>query len=204
MVFKSINQLTSKANNMTNRIDIEPRFINIFYKNIIYKIVENKNLSIHHQISDLYKDEISKSMYFLERIYYNYLIENKKYLLINQNCDIINVDLFFNEIEINYNLILEWNIKNIVDIMIPILKVLIISLLIIIRIDTILISDSIQCKAFEDYYCLLLYIFIIIILSSMVYSSYYFMSHMISYICRELDGDIGEIMRIYGSIMSPC
>jgi hypothetical protein len=174
--------------------------IYIEYKNQIYRIDEDKNRSIHYHIVELYKNEISKSIHLIEGVYYLYLIESKKYILTINDGDIIDMNKSFNKSYYKLNFYFE--MKHVIDLLIPFIKIILLSLLVIIRIDMILVSMNIQCKAFEDYYCMILYLFILFIFISMIYYSYYFMYNMISYICRELDKDIGEIMRIYGSMIS--
>jgi hypothetical protein len=176
--------------------------ISILYKNKYYMIdKEDKYRSIHYHIVELYKNEISKNINFIENFYYLYLIQSKKYILTNDQYDVVDIHKSFNNIY--YYLDFPLEMKNMIDLCIPFIKIIILSLFLIIRIDSILISMNIQCKAFEDYYCILLYLCISFILCTMFYYSYYFMYHMISYICRELDRDIGDLMNMYGSIIMP-
>ncbi len=141
------------------------------------KYVINEYYSIHHNVVIFYETIMKKDLNYFENIYISYIIYNKKY-----------------EIErIGKSLILKIikDEKYVINILIPYIKVVLITLFIISRIDIFLSTYfNIYNEAFEDYYIIILYISLITIIFLITFYSYKFMVYIVKYICKELDEDI--------------
>ncbi len=166
-------------------------------KNYNYKI--NNYLSLHHNIINFYETILKKELHYFKNIYILHILYHKEYKIYYKENEELNKDLLFNNKEEESILLkIEENEKYIFDLCLPYIKVLIISLLIIIRIDIFLsTSYNNHIKSFEDYYILLLYVFILLIILLIFYYSYKVIWKFIEYIIQSLDKDIGIFMGSY-------
>ncbi len=176
--------------------------IEITYNGQVYAINPQKYISVHHQIVDLFYE---KSIKFYER----FMIEQKRYVLYDEkSCEEIMIDHVFPEErkekeKRKYQMKIDFTYRDCIDMFLPYIKILLFSLFLTLRIDITFVSiGQIYCQAFEDYYCLLFYLFILFLLLSMIYGSYQLMMNIIMYICKNLDEDIESIMNIYGTMLN--
>ncbi len=172
--------------------------INIKYNNKDYIYEANNYISIHHNIINFYENILKKELHYFKNIYISHILYNKDYILYNGKSEELNKDILINIKDKSIFLKINDNEKYIFDLCIPYIKVLIISLLIIIRIDIFLsTSFNNHIKSFEDYYILLLYIFTILIIILIFYYSYKVIYRFLEYVMENLDKDIGVFMGSY-------
>jgi hypothetical protein len=182
----------------------------IKYNDKEYNFIDTSSISLHHKIINFYENILKKELNYFQNIYISHLLYQKEYNLYNNendnnlkinnlkinNLEIINLEIINLEIinlEIN-----NFKEKHLFELIIPYIKILIISLLIIIRIDIFLsTSFNTHIKSFEDYYILLLYIFTTLIIILIFYYSYKVIFRFIEYIIQNLDKDIGIFMSTY-------
>jgi hypothetical protein len=172
--------------------------INIKYNNKDYIYEANNYISIHHNIINFYENILKKELHYFKNIYISHILNNKDYILCNEKSEELNKNSLLNNKEYNFIIKINHNEKYIFDLCMPYIKVLIISLLIIIRIDIFLsTSFNNHIKSFEDYYILLLYIFTILIIILIFYYSYKVIYRFLEYVMENLDKDIGVFMGSY-------
>ncbi len=168
------------------------------YDNKIYNFIELPYISIHHNIINFYETILKKELHYFKNIYISHILYNKEYKIYNIQNEELNKNILINNKKYTILLKIEDNEKYIFDLCIPYIKILIISLLIIIRIDIFLsTSYNNHIKSFEDYYILLLYIFTIFICILLFYYSYKVIWKFIEYVIQNLDKDIGVFMGSY-------
>ena len=157
----------------------------IKYNDKEYNFIDTSSISLHHKIINFYENILKKELNYFQNIYISHLLYQKEY----------NVYKSFKTIHLEINNFKE---KVLFELIIPYIKILIISLLIIIRIDIFLsTSFNTHIKSFEDYYILLLYIFTTLIIILIFYYSYKVIFRFIEYIIQNLDKDIGIFMSTY-------
>lgn len=171
----------------------------IKYDNKIYNFNETPYISIHHNIINFYDNILKKELHFFKNIYISHLLYQKEYNINNDKNKLLNKNTLLNKsintihLEIN-----KFEENHLFEILLPYIKVIIISLLIIIRIDIFLsTSFNNHIKSFEDYYILLLYLSVISICIIIPYYSYKVIIRFIQYIIEHLDKDIGMFMSSY-------
>ncbi len=170
----------------------------IKYDNKIYNFIELPYISLHHNIINFYETILKKKLDYFKNIYISHILYNKEYKIFNIQNNELNKNLLFNKEEESILLKIVHHEKYIFDLYMPYIKVLIISLLIIIRIDIFLsTSYNNHIKSFEDYYILLLYVFTILIIILIFYYSYKVIWKLIEYVIQSLDKDIGVFMGSY-------
>ncbi len=174
----------------------------INYKNKIYQslFTETQYISIHHYIINFYENILKKELNYFQNIYISYLLYKKEYKIYNsKNKELLNKDSLLNKNENQIFLqINKFDENHLFEILLPYIKILIISLLIIIRIDIFLsTSFNNHIKSFEDYYILLLYLCVISICIIIPYYSYKAIFRFIQYVIEHLDKDIGMFMSGY-------
>lgn len=170
----------------------------IKYDNKKYNFSETPYISIHHNIINFYETLLKKELSYFKKIYISYLLYKKEYIIKNgKNKELLNKNSLLNKNEI-YLKINTFEENHLFEIIIPYVKIIIISLLIIIRIDIFLATTfNNHIKSFEDYYILLLYLFIFCICIIIPYYSYKVIFHFIQYVIEHLDKDIGIFMSSY-------
>lgn len=162
--------------------------------------IENPYISIHHNIINFYESILKKELNYFKNIYISHLLYKKEYNIYDdKNKELLNKDTLLNK---NINQIyLEINKckeNHLFEILLPYIKILIISLFIIIRIDVFLSTTfNNHIKSFEDYYILLLYVLVISICILIPYYSYKVIIRFIKYVIEHLDKDIGMFMSSY-------
>ncbi len=172
--------------------------INIKYNDKAYEFETDEYKSLHHNIILFYENILKKELNYFKNIYISHILYHKEYKIYNKKENELKKDELFNSKEYIILLKIENHEKYIFDLCMPYIKVALISLLIIIRIDVFLsTSFNNHIKSFEDYYILLLYLFTIIIIILIFYYSYKVIYRFIEYIIQSLDKDIGVFMGSY-------
>ena len=174
----------------------------IKYNNKKYNYSEIPYISIHHNIINFYENILKKELSYYKNIYVSHILYQKGYNVNNgmgKNNKLLNKDTLLNKnVNSIYLEINKFEEKDLFEILIPYIKIIIISLLIIIRIDIFLsTSFNNHIKSFEDYYILLLYLCVISICIIIPYYSYKVIFHFIQYVIEHLDEDIGIYMSSY-------
>lgn len=188
----------------------------IKYDNKIYNFMETPYISLHHNIIIFYETILKKEFHYFknnsenntfchiipkcESLYISYLLYKKEYTVNNdENKELLNKNSLLNKnINTIYLEIHKFEEKDLFEIIIPYVKIIVISLLIIIRIDVFLSTTfNNHIKSFEDYYILLLYLLIISICIIIPYYSYKIIVRFIQYVIKHLDKDIGMFMSSY-------
>ncbi len=174
----------------------------INYDNKKYNFVDKSYISLHHNIINFYENILKKEFNYFKNIYISHVLYNKEYKIYHiENEDKLkelNKNNLINNKTHTILLKVDYHEKYIFDLFIPYIKILIISLLIIIRIDIFLsTSYNNHIKSFEDYYILLLYVFTILIIIFIFYYSYKVIYRFIEYVIQSLDKDIGVFMGSY-------
>ncbi len=170
----------------------------IKYNNKNYEVETNDYISLHHYIILFYEKYLKKELNILKQIYISHILYNKEYKIWNGKKEELNKNSLYSKKVETILLNIEYNEKYIFDLCMPFIKILIISLLIIIRIDIFLsTSYNNHIKSFEDYYIFILYIFILLLLFLIPYYSYKVIIRFIQYTIEQLDKDIGIFMSTY-------
>jgi hypothetical protein len=188
----------------------------IHYNDKIYNYKNEEYISLHHCIIDFYEKHLKNELHYFKNIYISHILYNKEYILSNEKEEELNKDTLIYDKDVDFSksvatfcssgakkvvtifLKINHNEKYIFELLTPYIKVLIISLLIIIRIDIFLsTSYNNHIKSFEDYYILLLYVFTILIIILIFYYSYKVIIRFIEYVIQNLDKDIGVFMGSY-------
>jgi hypothetical protein len=171
--------------------------VKILFQNKIYTITNKPYYSIHHQLMDVCKEHFSFSFYIQNQF------ESKGYTLLDRNGESIDINSSFKEKDPQtYELIIEYHVKGWIHIFLPYIMILLLSLIVIVRVDTYLsIYSNISNPAFDDFYTLLFILLLLFIIFSILFGSYYFMVQLITYLCQHMDSDIGEFMTSFGSLV---
>ncbi len=171
--------------------------VKILFQNRTYTIENKPYYSIHHQLMDICKEHFHFSFYFQNQF------ESKRYTLLDQNGESVDINTSFKEKETQtYELIMEYHIKGWVHLLMPYITILLLALILIVRVDTYLsIYSNVSNPAFDDFYTLLFILLLIFIIFSILFGSYYFTVQLITYLCQHMDSDIGEFMTLFGSVV---